>query len=602
MALTGDLEHLHIVDIIQLINTARKSGTLSVQGSRGESRLFFSKGYIVGASHLNNRINIGNVLLKMNVIDFEDLDQALAAQKSAGESRKPLLATLIEMGKIKRDEASRGLKKLIEMTLVELIGWSKGTFTLDTDAVALSPECSYPLSKMEEEISIDAQMILMDALRVFDERERDRQAGKTVLSDEEVYADVIAYEEAGETVKTTPVLTADDLGLGDLEHLERKMPETLPAVELFDPVEVHRQKIREILADFSDEEQETFVSFLEKSAESRAGHDESQRQEGRARGLILFSEDELLKHSVMTICKGEGVLVFATEGEEDLDRIVGQCLFKKVLPVLVFDNPETQEALLSREKIVSLRQQVRERYPQVPVIQMTSLPDYSFTLQSFHDRVRAVFPKPSKVARKATFIPDVIQFLDTFKSYITGIFEEEKEFSADHQLDRLKKSISAFRDLGETAAVSLALLQAVAELCERAIIFIVRTEELTGDRAIGVYDEKNAGPTSVTRLKVSLSKPSVFRDVIEKGRFFFEECDDEVLNKFFEVIGAPLSPAILLLPVKSLGKTVMLIYGDFGGKEASPVQSEALEILAHVAGLVLENLVYRKQPGKASKK
>jgi len=239
----------------------------------------------------------------------------------------------------------------------------------------------------------------------------------------------------------------------------------------------------------------------------------------------------------------------------------------------------------------------------VPVIQMTSLPDYSFTLQSFHDGVRAVFPRPSREAGKATFIPDTIQFLETFKAYISGIFDEQKElFSSDNQLRILKERFSALRDLGEPAAVSLALLQYVSELCERSIAFIVQPEELTGEKAIGVYDEKNAGPTSVTRLKVSLSKPSVFRDVLEKGQFFHGESEDEIVNKLFEAIGAPLSPVIMLLPVKSLGKTVILIYGDFGGKEASPLQSYALDILAHEAGLVLENMLYRKQPGKAPKK
>jgi hypothetical protein len=603
MALTGELEHLHIVDIIQLINTARKSGTLSVKGSRGESRFIFSNGYIVGASHLSNRIRIGNVLIKMNAITRAELSQALEVQKNAGRNRKPLLITLIELGKLTREEGARGLRKLIEMALVELVGWTQGTFTLDTDVITVSPQCSYPLSKMEQEVSIDAQMILMDALRVFDERERDRQAGKPVRSDEEVYAEAASPEVPEETGGKTPVLTADDLGLGALDRLERKIPRDFPAAELFDPAEIHRQKIKDLLADCSSEEQDAFVSFLEKSSKSRGAYDLSRRQEGRARGLILFSEDELLRHSVMTICKDEGVLVFATEGEEDLDRIIGQCLSIKVLPVLVFDDPGEPEALLSREKIVSLRRQVGERYPQVPVIQMTSMPDYPFTLQALHDGVRAVFPRPSREAGKATFIPDTITFLETFKSYITGIFEEQKElFAADNQLHILKERASALRDLGEPAAVSLALLQYVSELCERSISFIVRTEELSGEKAIGVYDEKNAGPTSVTRLKVSLSKPSVFRDVMEKGQLFYGESEDEVVNILFEAIGAPLSPVIMLLPVKSLGKTVILIYGDFGGKEASPLKSDALEILAHEAGLVLENLLYRKQPEKAPKK
>ncbi|MDP3111181.1 MAG: DUF4388 domain-containing protein, partial [Thermodesulfovibrionales bacterium] len=67
MAFTGELEQLHIVDIIQLLNTTRKSGTLSVKGSRGESRIIFSNGYIVGANYLN-KVRIGTVLVKMNAI------------------------------------------------------------------------------------------------------------------------------------------------------------------------------------------------------------------------------------------------------------------------------------------------------------------------------------------------------------------------------------------------------------------------------------------------------------------------------------------------------------------------------------------------------
>jgi hypothetical protein len=320
-------------------------------------------------------------------------------------------------------------------------------------------------------------------------------------------------------------------------------------------------------------------------------------------GLILFSEDKLVRHSVMTICKDEGVLVFATEDEEDLDRIIAQCLSIKVLPVLVFDSPGEPEALLTREKTVSLRRQVGERYPQVPVIQMTSMPNYPFTLQALHDGVRAVFPRPSRGGREGDVHPGYDNISGNFQIVYYGHFEEQKElFAADNQLHILKERASALRDLGEPAAVSLALLQYVSELCERSISFIVRTEELSGEKAIGVYDEKNAGPTSVTRLKVSLSKPSVFRDVMEKGQLFYGESEDEVVNILFEAIGAPLSPVIMLLPVKSLGKTVILIYGDFGGKEASPLKSDALEILAHEAGLVLENLLYRKQPEKAPKK
>ena len=600
MAFTGDLEHLHIVDIIQLLHTTRKSGTFSVKGSRGESRIIFSNGHIVGASHLNSRVRIGTVLVRMNAITLEDLVKALEVQKSAGRDRKPLIATLIELGKLRHEEASKGLSKLIEITIVELIGWTKGTFTLDTEDIAVTPECSYPIGKMEQTMSLDAQMVLMDALRTFDERERDRQSGKNVPLYEELFADVISSDGA---VEKSSVLTAEDLGLADLDHLERKIPRSLPVNEIFDPVEIHRQKIRETLAGFSAKEQEAFVSFLEKSTVGISPHDGSARREGQAQAIILFSEDEFIKHSVMTICKNEGVLVFATDGEEELDHIIAQCLLIKTLPILVFDNPEMSEGILSEEKIVSLRRQVKERYPQVSTIQMASQLDYTSTLQSYHDGIRAVFPKPSKEA-KATFIEDAIKFLGTFKSYIKVFFHEQKDRGAtDNQLSKIKDRILAIRDIHEPPDVSFALLQSVAEIFERSISFIVRPTELIGERALGMHAEKERGSASAARLKIPLTRPSVFRDVIEKGQFFYGESDDEVLKEhLFTGIGAPLRPTIILLPMKSRGKIMTLTYGDFGRKEVSPVQSDVLVILANQAGLVVENALYRKLLNKASHK
>jgi hypothetical protein len=91
--------------------------------------------------------------------------------------------------------------------------------------------------------------------------------------------------------------------------------------------------------------------------------------------------------------------------------------------------------------------------------------------------------------------------------------------------------------------------------------------------------------------------------VIEKGQVFFGEIDDEVLKEhLFKEIGKPLYPTIILLPMKSSRKVIAITYGDFGKKEASPVQVEMLEILSNQAGLVLENVLYRKHINKTSQK
>src|SRR5689334_3020144 len=112
MAFTGELEHLPIVDVIQLINSSRKSGLLSVKGRKGESQLVFKDGYIVSASHLNNSVKIGQVLVDMGMLTQEQLEQGLKKQQIDGDARKPLAITLIDMGLVTEKDAYKALQHL----------------------------------------------------------------------------------------------------------------------------------------------------------------------------------------------------------------------------------------------------------------------------------------------------------------------------------------------------------------------------------------------------------------------------------------------------------------------------------------------------------
>jgi hypothetical protein len=591
MAFTGDLEHLPILDIIQLVHTTRKSGIFSVKANQGESKIVFSKGDIVGANHINDRVRIGTVLVKTGAITLDDLKQALSVTNDAAQDRRPLLATLMQMGKLKREDALRGLKKLVELTIVELMSWTRGTFTFDTDAVVVA-------SEGEQDLEVDAQMVLMDALRIVDERERDRANGKEVPSLEALYADVLPGEGAGTAKAERSTITADDLGLADIDRLERKIPRPASEMEIFDPVEIHRQKIKEVLAGFSLEGQEAFVTFLGRSVGRKVAPDAAAKQAGKA--VVLFSGDQLVRHSLMTLCKEDGVPVFAPDNASDLERTVSQCLSARRMPVVVFDSPIRSEDAFTEKKILSMRIAVMKKYPAVPVIQFAPLDEADFFLQSYSDGVRAVFPKPLKELQGETYVNDTIQFLDTFKSFIKGF--QERVDTTDRYVKELKRDIKALREIATPSDAAMVMLAAVAEMFERAVTFLVRPSELIGERAVGVSSEKSAGPTPADRLKIPLSKPSVFREALEKGLAYYGESGDEALRGLFQEIGKPLSPAVVLLPLISDRKVVAVVYGDFGKKEASPVQLDILEILAQQVGIALEYALFRRQATKAAQK
>jgi len=583
MSFTGDLEHLSIVDVIQLLHATRKSGTLTVKGRKGESQLVFSDGYIVSANHYDNSLRIGNILVEAGVITADTLEKALDEQRSAGENRRPLVATLLEGGRVRKEDAYRGLEALIELTVVEILTWKRGTFNLDVSNVTVSDEYRYFPEKLHEEITLHTENVLMDALRIFDEKMRDG-----LLVEEELTEEIPVEASVDGTGLT---ISADDLGLADVDKLEKTIPRVFAGLEDRTP----HLKIQELGADLSEKEQEELLAFLG----SYSGHADEAGGGGEeiTPSVILFSADELMAYCVTTVCRQEGIFVFATNEEQDLDPIIEQLLAKNSLPVLVFDAPQSAGVRFSPHKLEGLRQQKKTAHPRVATIQLVSPLDYVFSLDSLKEGVRAVLPRPVREERGETFLEDTLRFLETFPAYLRAFGREQGGAPAT----RIAQGLAALRQLSEPPEIALSLLQSVAGVFERALTLIVRDTELIAERGIGVRGDRRDGATPPLRFRVPLDRHTLFRAVIEKGSVFFGKTDDEIVQgHLFTAIGAPLSPTVFLLPLRSFGKTVSLTYGDFGHREPSPAQVELLELLAAEAGLVLENALYRRKREKTS--
>lgn len=588
MSFTGDLEHLPIVDVIQLLHATKKSGTLSVRGRKGESQLVFDGGYIVSANHLNDSVRIGKILIETGAIAEAVLAQALQDQENAGNSRKPLIAMLIERGQVKKESAFKSLEVLIGLTIVEMLTWTTGTFSLDVDSLAISDEYRYFPEKLNQEFLLNTQNVLMDALRIYDEKKRDGELDAEVATE----APVVAVAAAPEA-KDSWVLSAEDLGLDDLDRMERKIPGVFASLADIDPTEILRQKLSAVTPALSTEEQDELLVYLTKFfAKSEA--DSVTRPESRV--LILFSPDDLLNQAITTVCKHDGLPVFTTNDEQDIDHIIDQSLSKRITPILVFDCPDESVPAWTAEATARLRRQKREKYPQVTIIQLTAPLDYALSLQAFAEGVRAVLPRPCREFRQTTYIKDVIVFLESFRRYLQGAVAP---LVAD-RFGQLVKGLESLRDSKEAPDVVLALLQAVAEHFERTLALVVGPAELIAERGVGIATDKTAGVSPALGFRIPLTATSVFSRVAEQGTPHFGECDDALLRQqLFAQIGAPQNSRLLLLPMRSRGKVVALIYADFGRSEAAPVSLPLLECLASQAGLVLENVFYRKKLEKA---
>lgn len=616
MSFTGNLEDLAIVDVIQLLHSAKKSGTLTVRAGKRESQLVFDSGYMISANHPDDSYQIGKILVEMKALTAESLEQALEKQKSAGKNRKPLVGMLIESGLIDKEKAFRGLEFLIEMTIVEMVTWIRGTFTLDVDNIGVSDEYRYFPETLRQDMNLDTQMVLMDALRIFDEKKRDGEIVEQIFDeDDEPIADAAVVAEVAEadllleevepvaesatestsvtaTPDPGPELSAGLLGLDNLDRLDTKIPEVFTGLKAFDPADIHRQALAQAASALSVEQREALAHFLTDYSTS-ISIEEAANRNRQPRAVLLYSNDELLRHALMTVCKHEGVMVFVVDSDEALLTRVEQTLAKGLLPLAVFDLPTP---VTPAEQLTAMRQQYQRRYPQLKLVQLISPNDDRTSGQAYLDGAKAVFSRPTVAGQPETFSADLILFLETLLEFTVASFNEEGQ----QLFSRLNAASAKLLTLREPSALAFTLLRFVAEQFSRSLTLVVGKGELIAERGFGLQN----GSTEVVAAppcKVPLDRPSVFRRVIDAGEVFYGPCDDALLQKtLLAAIGAPVRSNALLLPMQSRGRTISLTYADFGPDEPLPVIPEAFEVLARQAGLVLENLLYRKQLSKAS--
>ena len=582
MSFSGDLEHLPIVDIVQLLNSTRKSGTLKLVGGKGESRLVFSDGHIICANHSNNSVRLGQVLISMNAITQETLQQTLDEQKQAGEQRQPLVAMLIDSGKIDKEVAFKGLEALIVMTIIDILTWDGGTFIVDVEDVALSEDYRYLPERFHKDFCVNTQNVLMDALRIYDEKMRDGVLTSDSIfpgSDDEAVADSTCTAEETPEVVSGIHISADILGLDELDRLEKKIPDVFKGLHV---PHIKQKVVEEIdLGEITGDNRLTLLSAIEKltpPAEKKAG--------GDGQLLILFSRDRLLKGVVSTLCKRSGRSFFMIDAEDSLDLLIENALAKELTPVLVIDTPDGEHSQDDLFAMVSRRIKI---YPELVTIQLYAPEQADFTLRMLTAGSQLMLPKIVDPV-PAQAVANTIALLTALHSWLS-----KPASAAVNKMDKLFiETLKSLETLKEPADISPTLLKFVAATFTRGQTFVVAKENLIAERGFDRDRQvEGIGPFPL-KSKVAINEIKTFARVVESGQTFWGVPED-----FQTIAEAATTPPrlekILLLPILVDNRTIAVVYGDYGLGHAAHGQCERLSILAKTAGLVLEKVLRQKK-------
>ena len=158
MAIEGALSDVSLADISQLLAMGGKTGCLSLTDQANFGYIYFEDGRVVYASVLNRPDRLGELLVKNEVIDRDQLSAAM--EKQAHQRGKRLGELLVESEALPQEDLDKYISMQIEEAVYLVFQWNQGTFQFQPD---VAPD----ETAMRVSISIDA--LLMEGARRVDE-------------------------------------------------------------------------------------------------------------------------------------------------------------------------------------------------------------------------------------------------------------------------------------------------------------------------------------------------------------------------------------------------------------------------------------------------
>jgi hypothetical protein len=170
VSISGNLSDIAVVDLLQFVHMSQRSGTLLLESGRRSAHISFHRGRIASAWSPAS-LSVVRHLIDRKVLTHDEV--AWVERQRQNSVPVPSLGqALLDAGVVTRAELRDAVAIKIEQTIFDLIGWQRGTFRLVADEVRTDDELTFSPGDVLPDLDIDTQGILLEAVRVFDERNR----------------------------------------------------------------------------------------------------------------------------------------------------------------------------------------------------------------------------------------------------------------------------------------------------------------------------------------------------------------------------------------------------------------------------------------------
>jgi len=525
MGISGSLKDVSVADVMQFVHLGRRTGTLML--SRGDDRAMigFHVGRLVSAQAPQTP-KLGDLLVSSGTIQRGVLVRAIEDQGREPE-RRSLGQILIGSGAIVAEDLRSVIGQQIEQAVAEVMVWDTGTFEFAIDDLRPIDDIALYPSDVLPESDINTQMVLLEAARIFDERNRSP-------------LDAAGRPEAGAAAPLDPWSGS----FGDSTH-----PSLLEAAA-------------------------SGGALGAAVMEALAAAGTPLAAAGDAPLQVVSSDAELVAR-IETALAGELPLVGAASLAEAGANAGGAA----EPPIVLLDLRAAGGVTL--EQASSLHR----RHPSASLIALVD-PGTSFGPVYAAGALAALPPEVEAV------VACVENVRASRRETVRGSEGEDPKSG----VARLRRVFGDLRSGLISATVALNLMHIISESVERAVLFLVKRDQLLALGAFG-GDREGHPLAELTRgIKLSPHADNALARSLATGEvqsLGFEEAD--LPEPFRTLVGRPRTGQVVIFPVLGAQRVIAVIYADNGEREQAIEDIDILELATAQVGMAFENELLRRQ-------
>jgi hypothetical protein len=133
VALKGNLRDFSVVQLFNLVNLARKTGTLTIEGPKVAAWISFNRGKLIHAQLGNEDGTLLGVLTRAG--KFDPSQSQLIRDRATDRSEQELGLMLINAGYLSQQDILSSIQRYVLDVVYQLFTWVEGFFRFDNDVL-----------------------------------------------------------------------------------------------------------------------------------------------------------------------------------------------------------------------------------------------------------------------------------------------------------------------------------------------------------------------------------------------------------------------------------------------------------------------------------